>query len=195
MSETQSPFATGISFLDTLGVFEILLPFILVFTVFYAILERTEVLTKSTSSSKSLNSMVAFVTAFIFVASTRLVAMLSEVLAYIVLLVFLGLSLIIVTGVVFVRPDKTKHFLPEPFDKIFFGIVFVGVCAIFLYAWKLPGNEEPALFYAWRIISMNMSAGGSGAVSALILVVLVIGLVMFISRPEGNDGKTGNGAS
>ncbi len=38
-----SPFETGIQFLDRLGVYEVLLPFLLIFTIVYAILEKSRV--------------------------------------------------------------------------------------------------------------------------------------------------------
>ena len=40
----SSVFANAIQFLDRLGVYDVLLPFILVFAIVFAILERTKVL-------------------------------------------------------------------------------------------------------------------------------------------------------
>ena len=41
MADYTSPFTTGIQFLDRLGVYEVLLPFLLIFTLVFAILEKT----------------------------------------------------------------------------------------------------------------------------------------------------------
>ena len=43
MADYTSPFRTGIDFLDKLGVYEVLLPFLLIFTIVFAILEKTKV--------------------------------------------------------------------------------------------------------------------------------------------------------
>ena len=44
MADYTSPFSTGIQFLDRLGVYEVLLPFLLIFTLVFAILEKTRLL-------------------------------------------------------------------------------------------------------------------------------------------------------
>ena len=74
----NSAFAEVITFFEKLGVYDIVLPFLLVFTIVYAIFERTKVLGTETIegvdySKKNLNAMVAFVIAFLVIASSRIV--------------------------------------------------------------------------------------------------------------------------
>jgi len=66
---TESMLAESLQFLSRLGVFDVILPFLLVFTIVYAILEKTKVLGTEkvggkVASRKNLNSMVSFVIGF-----------------------------------------------------------------------------------------------------------------------------------
>ena len=85
----KNGFSGVISFFDKIGVYDIILPFLLVFTIVFAILEKTKILgTEKIGdrevTKKNLNSMVAFVMAFLVIASARLVAVINEVMANVV---------------------------------------------------------------------------------------------------------------
>ena len=61
-----TPFREVIDFFDTIGVFDVVLPFLLVFTIVFALLERTKVFGVETIdgkhyTKKNLNSVAAFV--------------------------------------------------------------------------------------------------------------------------------------
>src|SRR3989338_8827869 len=66
----ESVFRGVIGFFDKIGVYDIILPFLLVFTIVFAILEKTKILglekiDGKETTKKNLNSMVAFVIAFL----------------------------------------------------------------------------------------------------------------------------------
>ena len=68
-----SAFRGMIEFLDKIGVYDVILPFLLVFTAVFSILEKTRILGMETIDGKEYtrknqNSMLAFVMAFFFVA-------------------------------------------------------------------------------------------------------------------------------
>ena len=68
-------FRGAIVFLEKLGVYDVVLPFLLVFTIIFAILEKTRILGVEKVggqdlTKKNLNSIVAFVVAFLVIAST-----------------------------------------------------------------------------------------------------------------------------
>src|SRR3989344_7866102 len=86
-----------ITFLDELGVYDVVLPFLLVFTIVFAILEKTRVLgTEKVGdkelTKKNLDAIVAFVIAFLVIASTSLVRIINEVVANVVLVLILVIS-------------------------------------------------------------------------------------------------------
>ncbi len=98
-----------IGFLAQIGVYDVVLPFLLVFTLLFAFLEKTKVLgvevvvdakgTKHTMTRKNLNSMIAFTVAFFVIASSQLVRIISEVMANTLILVVAGLCFMLAIGV------------------------------------------------------------------------------------------------
>ena len=190
MADYSSPFATGIQFLDRLGVYEVLLPFLLIFTLVFAILEKTklfgteEVEGIGEMPKKNLNSMFAFVTAFLVVASARLVATVNEALANMTILLLLGFCFMLLTGVFHTGKDEFE--MSKNYKNLFFVIMLVGIIAIFLHAIK-TNNGTPWLYFAWGYIVRNIGTGAMGALILTILIVAVMGYVT--SKPtEGAFG-------
>src|SRR3989344_9411007 len=96
MAETTA-FGGVVQFLDRLGVYDVVLPFLLVFTIVFAILEKTRVLgvdkvDGKEYTKKNLNAIVAFVIGFLVVASTNLARAINSVLANVALLLALVIS-------------------------------------------------------------------------------------------------------
>src|SRR3989338_8683840 len=90
----ESTFRGVIVFLDKIGVYDVILPFLLVFTIVFAILEKTKILGSEKIDGKehpkkNINAMVAFVIAFLVIASTQLVAVINQVMANVILLLIL----------------------------------------------------------------------------------------------------------
>ena len=99
----ESAFRGVIEFFGEIGVYDVVLPFLLVFTIVYAILEKTRVLGTETFegkkySRKNLNAIVAFVIAFLVVASTRLVAAINQAMGNIILLLLVSFSFLMLIG-------------------------------------------------------------------------------------------------
>lgn len=185
-----SPLATGIQFLDKLGVYEILLPFLLVFTVVYAILEKTKLFGEEEYKGdhytrKGLNSLFAFVVAFLVIASTRVVAAMNEAIANMVLLILLSVSFLITVGIF--KGDKETDDLEKTQKQILTWIMFVGIILIFLHAVKTK-DGVPWLYYAWQFTVKNIN---TGAFAALLVTVGTIVLMMFITKSPANDKKEG----
>ena len=70
-----------IDFLKDFGFFDVILPFLLVFTILFGILEKTKIfgvekIGDKTYPKKNLNAMVAFVIAFFVVAAKNVVQVL-----------------------------------------------------------------------------------------------------------------------
>ncbi len=189
MADYTSPFATGIQFLDRLGVYEVLLPFLLIFTLVYAILEKTKVFGTETFageevSKKNLNSMFAFVTAFLVVASSRLVAAVNEAVANMTILLLLGVMFLLLAGVF--HTGKEEFSLGKPFKNIFMWIMFIGILVIFLHALK-TNDGTPWLYFAWGFIVNNID---NAAFGALVLTILLVVMMMWItSNPKASSEK------
>ena len=107
----------------------ILTKFLLIFTIVFAILEKTRVLGTETLdgkkySKKNLNSIVAFVIAFLVVASTKLVAVINQAMANVVLLLLLSFSFLMLVGS-FLQEKEEGVFLTGFFKYVFMIIMFV----------------------------------------------------------------------
>ena len=126
-----------ISLLDRLGVYDIVLPFLLVFTIVFAILEKTKIFGVEKQkdqelTKKNINAMVALIVAFLVVASTRLVAVINEVMANVVLLLILSISFLILVGSF--HSDKPFSLENTGWAMFFMVLMFIGIVLIFLNA-------------------------------------------------------------
>ena len=134
----ESAFRGVVDFLGELGVYDIVLPFLLVFTIVFAILEKTKVLgldkvNGKELTKKNLNAMVAFVVAFLVIASTQLVAAINTVMANIVLLLILAICFLMLVGTFFGDKEFTLKDFPG-WTKFFMALSFIGIVVIFLDA-------------------------------------------------------------
>jgi len=176
----ESAFGNAIQFLDQLGVFEIVLPFFLVFTLVFAYLEKTKVFGTETYKSsdsgdtyelprKNLNSVVALTTAFFVVASSQLVRVISEIASQTVLVLMLGFSFTLVVGA-FHKETDDGFYLDDTWATLFQVISFFAIILIFLNA----------LGWIDIVISWLQDAVTNEAASAALMVLILAGLIWFI---------------
>jgi len=180
----ESVFRGMIQFLGEIGVYDIILPFLLVFTIVFAILEKTKIFGVDDvdgvkTTKKNINSMVAFSIAFLVIASTRLVAIINEVMANIVLLLMLSISFLILAGSLF----GDKEFTLENFPKwmtFFMIIMFVGIVVIFLNALNWLGPIF-SVFVNWR----------AEWAASIIFMIITIGFIILITwGPSKTQSKS-----
>ncbi len=123
-----TPFREIIDFFDSIGVFDVVLPFLLVFTIVFALLERTKVfgmekIEGKDYTKKNLNSAAAFVIAFLVVASSELVEIITDVSSKFVVLLF-GIVLFLLLVGSFFKEEPHGVFLEGGWRTIFMVIVF-----------------------------------------------------------------------
>src|SRR3989338_7955492 len=103
-----------LDFFRQLGVYDVLLPFILVFTIMFAILERTQLFgtegpKEKAVTKKNLNAMVAFVVAFLVVASSKLVEVITKVSSEIIVLLLLIVFFLMMIGTFYSKKEIDEH--------------------------------------------------------------------------------------
>jgi hypothetical protein len=185
----ESTFRGILGFFVELGIYDVILPFLLVFTIVFAILEKTRVLGVETINNtdytkKSLNSMVAFVVSLLVVASSRLVAAINEAMANIVLLLLLSVSFLMLVGSFYHYEEKVE--LSKGWKGLFMVIMFVGIVAIFLQAIKVQGKG--ILSFVWNYLSTHWE---SNFAVSIVFVVIIIAFMLFItSTPAEAKPKT-----
>lgn len=178
----ESVFRGIIEFLDKLGIYDVILPFLLVFTIVFAILDKTKVLGTETIdgnkvTKKNLNAMVAFVSAFFVVASARIVSAINEAVASVALLLILIVCFLLLIGTFFKEGDEVV--LEKGWKTFFMISIFVGIVLIFLNAldWLAP---------FWNYIQNNWQTQWVGS---LILIGFIVLFMWWITKSPGSGKK------
>lgn len=172
-------------FLEKVGLFDVVLPFLLVFTIVFAILEKTRVfgteeIEGKKYPKKNLNATAAFVISFLVVASSRLVEVITEVSANVVILLLLAVLFLLLVGSFY--KEGAPVALEGGWNLLFMVIMFIGIVLIFLHAlgW-LEGT--------W----MYFGATDSGDIIGItILIIIVIIFVWAIVKEPSKTPPTKN---
>ena len=170
----DSVFRGAIGFMEKLGVYDIVLPFLLIFTIVFAILEKTKILgieriDGQELTKKNINSIVAFATAFLVIASTQLVSVINEVIANVVLLLILAVSFLMLVGVFFGDQEFTLKEFPG-WIKFFMVLMLIGIVVIFLNALNWL-QYIFALFIYWE----------AEWAATIIFLIVIIGFIAFVT--------------
>ena len=180
-----SVFAGTLDFFNQIGVYDVVLPFLLVFTIVFAIMEKSKIfgtikVDSTDYTRKNLNAMAAFVIAFFVVGSAQLVSIINKAVANVVILLVLCIMFLLVGGSF--NKDE-EYYLKGGWNKLFMVLVFIGIVLIFLDAagWLQSG---------WLFL---MQQWNSVAVSSLIFILLMIGFIYFITQDPKTKQPSGNG--
>ncbi len=184
----MSVLGNALEFLGEFGIFDVILPFLLVFAVVFGILEKTRILgeetiAKITYPRKNLDAIVAFVFAMLVVAATKIVKVINTALPQISLLIIVALSFLLMIGI-FMKPDNTLY------DKLSKGwmtflMIVMFVAVIFIFSATIPANEKQSwLGFAFDYVIEFWSGT---LVATLVLLGVVIWAIMFITK--GDQGS------
>lgn len=185
----ESTFRGVIDFFQTLGVYDVILPFLLIFSIVFAILEKTKVLGTEEAhghkyTKKNLDAMVAFVIAFLVVASTKLVALINNFLANAITILVLIIMFLILVGAVF-KGDEDGFLKDGPAKTAF--MVIVGVVIVLIFLHSIPTDEGSDWLEAgwdWLMNNWSNNVGGS-----IILVIVVIAFMVFVTSGKDEKGS------
>ncbi|RME31268.1 hypothetical protein D6789_03250 [Candidatus Woesearchaeota archaeon] len=181
----MSVFQNVLVFFNEIGMYEVVLPFLLIFTIVYALLDKTRVLGVERIGDKefpkrNINSMVAFVVGFIIVASTQLVAIISDIIANTVMLLLLIVLFMLLAGTM--QRDDGQGFQVEGWYKnAFMVIMFVGIILIFLNAF----GWLQALWF-WLLGSWN-----SQFLGVIIMLLIFAGVIWWITSDPARKAARG----
>lgn len=188
MAET-SVIRGGISFLEKIGIYDVVLPFLLVFSISFAILEKTKVLGTDDYGGdkipkKNINAIVAFVLAFLVVASSKLVQFLTTVSSQIVIvLVIIMLFLTLVAS--FQKESDDGIGLEKKWKTGFMIIVLISVTLITFNALKTDSGES-WLMHGMKFVVRYWS---TNVFAAFVFLLGLVGFIMFLTNPSGNTGS------
>ena len=180
----MSTLGNAIAFLQDFGLFDVILPFLLVFTLVFAVLEKTKIFgMEDNHSRKNLNAMVAFSIAFFVTASVNIVTAFQVALPWVSLVLVILVSFLLLSGVMFEETaDKNiwSLFSKHPaLTKWLMGILFVVVLMIFGSA-----------FGVLDVLFNYFQGSDSEITTSIILLLLLVAAVWYSIRPA-KDASTG----
>ncbi len=182
-AETTTPFRDVITFFDRIGLYDVVLPFLLVFTIVFAILEKTKVLgTEKLEgheyTKKNLNAMAAFVISFLVIAAKEIVEIINETVSRAVIVLFFSILFLMLVGSF--HKEGEPMYLKGPWKIAFEIIVFVAIVGIFLNSIKSPDGRT------WLQRITDYAGSGSDILvgSILLLGIVVLFIVYAIKEPS-----------
>ena len=183
-----STFREILLFFDKIGIYDVVLPFLLVFTIVFAIFEKTKVfgmdeIEGKKYSKKNLNAMAAFVIAFMVIASGKLVEIITAVSSQMVILLLLSVFFLVLIGSFF--KEKEDVFLEGGWKIFFMIIMFIGIVIIFLQAIKTESGEG----YFTYILDYVVDNFDSTAVGSIIFIILIFVFMWYITKTPGPSKK------
>ncbi len=182
-------FRSIILFFQDLGIYDVVLPFVLVFTIVFAILEKTKVFGTEkigdvSYTKKNLNAMTAFVISFLVVASSKIVAIINESLAKIVLLLLVSICFLMLVGS-FMKERPEGVFLEKGWQTFFMFFMFIGLVIIFMTSIK----DENGLSW-WEIFwNYVINNWNSTVVGSIALVIVIVLFMYFITKSPPEKKK------
>jgi len=199
--EEQTVFGGVIDFIARLGFYDVILPFLLTFTLIYAILDKTRIfgtekIGEREFGKKNLNAVIAFVMGLLVVFVKPLVRAINEALANIVVLIIIGVFFMVLIAIFLEEGPKSLKTLYEGWYKFFIWFMFVGIILIFLHAFRTE-DERTWLRVIWDFFGLSWT---SSAAAAVLFVIGLIAFMYFVTKPrkpkppeEEGAGGTGTG--
>ncbi len=178
-----TPFRQVITFFDHIGLFDVVLPFLLVFTIVFAIFEKTKVLgTEDIDgkkyTKKNINAIAAFTIAFLVIASSELVEIITKVSANAIIVLFLSVLFLLLVGSF--HKEGEPIYLQGGWKVTFMIIVFVSIIGIFLDAIKTSDGRT----WLQRLGDFTTSNGDELAGSIILLGIIVLSMVYIVKEPS-----------
>jgi len=195
MQTMVSAFGNAIDFLAKIGLYDVILPFLLTFTIIYAILDKTRVLgmdefDKVKYPKKNLNALVAFCVGFLVIASKSLVSLINTTLAQIVVLFMICVFYLALVGIFYKDGAEDQFNKPGPWRTFFMVTLLVAIILIFANAITLESGDS-VLQFLYNQLAFNID---SSIVSTIVLIALIVGAMAYVVRPSGGpsgDKKEG----
>jgi hypothetical protein len=174
------PFDNVLALLQTFGFFRVVLPFLLVFAVIYAILMKTGVLgDKDKGSTKTISAIVGLVFGFFFIAYTPVVnaiAILLPQASFLLILVVLIMMVISLLGF------KFEDTFGKP-GAWMWGIAIIIILIFVAIAGFALGPSVPALYWFSQLaagtIALDIPAETQAFLIALAIIIGFIGVILY----------------
>ena len=187
-----STLGKAVDFFREFGLFDVVLPFLLVFSVVFAILEKTKVLGEEDGVPKrTLNSMIAFTVAMFVIAANKIVNVINTALPNIVLLTIFIVMFLMLVGILFKDGQLDFATKWQGATAGFAIVILIAVILIFLDSIKLDSNES-WLGYAWTYLITNASGAVVGSIFFAIITILGVMWITGSVKSKNKDETEGD---
>ena len=154
---------------------EMVLPFVLIFTVVFAILQKTQILGKG---KKQIDAIVSLSIGLIVVSYANAVGIITDLMPFLAVSVVIILVFLILYGMVF---KEGEFDLSKKVKNVFGGLAALAVAIAVL---TITG--------AWDYIKDNWLGGDSQSVIVtntifFVIVAVAIGIVLFSGKDKGDE--------
>ena len=187
-----------LEFLETIGLFDILLPFVMIYVMVFALLERTKIFgtekvvlqsgKEVEMSKRNLNSIFAFAISFFAILSSQVVGAIARATGPIMLLLFIIVLFILLVSVF--KQDSGMHdFSKGVWMPVFITVIVISIILIAMNSIQTTGGET-WMEVTWEYITDNTNTGFVGAIG---LLLLLAGFVWWIGKEPKAKGDESSG--
>ncbi|HIH25507.1 hypothetical protein J4476_00170 [Candidatus Woesearchaeota archaeon] len=189
-----SPLEKAVLFFKEFGLFDVVLPFLLVFSIVFALLEKSMILgvekiNNKDVPKKALNTTVAFVVAMLVIATNKIVSAINNALPNIVLLIVIIISFLMLIGS-FYKTGEFDFFHNDNYNFAKMGFFFVIlIVVILIFANSIMRTEnESWLEFVWNYFANNLTGT---VVTSLIFLAVAIGAVLYVTNSSSSSSSGG----
>jgi len=181
-----STFRGALELFNRIGLYDVVLPFLLVFTLVFGVLEKsrmfgTEKLAGGGEySRKNLNAMVAFTTSFFVVASAPLVAIINVLVSRVALILVILVMFMLLVAAMHKQQDKEGFELTKGYRSALTAVVLAAVILIFMdgAGWLQP---------LWVYVTGNWNSQVVGTVA---LFGIIVGFMVYVTKGPKTEAAT-----
>ena len=156
-------FPTIFNYFQQIGVFEYVLPFLLVFSLVFAVLEKTQILGKEKTN---INVVVSIILGLLLIAQTQIVSIINTFIPKMSLFIIVVLMFFLVTGIF---GETTKGWTGLP-------LVIAVIVTILAVIWALTPTIGLALPSWFQPTDQD--------VALMVLIAAIIAAIAYIGRKE-----------
>jgi hypothetical protein len=185
MPANAGPLDMVIAMLQNFGFFRVILPFLLIFSIIYAVLLKTGVL-GDTKPAKSAAAVVAMVSAFLVIVYTPVVSAISTLLPQASFLILIVVFLLMVLGLFGVKSEtfgKSNKFLL--FIGAIIAVLFIAMIGVAV------GQDIPVLYNFSQFLMGALPVTGEvpaetfAIIIGLIIIIGIVGGVIYMVTRTG----------
>lgn len=179
----MSVFRESLVFFDQIGLYDVVLPFLLVFTLVFGILEKSKILGTEkggdgeTYTRKNLNAMIAFITGFFVVASAQLVELIHVLVARVALILVILIFLMMLIASFHEEQGQDGFSIYDSWKGWLSVVVLIAVVLIFLDG---VGWLTPAWLYATQFWDSTF-------MGTLFLFIIVVGFIWYLTSDSSKS--------